>query len=112
MANATTSQWAGIPLSYQKCEATGILHGTHPLDPTSHTLLTNQLYKKIIMGGDYATYTPQTVPCTYLGMQICLDLDWKPQLAHTLQMIKDKGNQIANKAMGCGASTRQCLHLI
>ena len=45
-------------------------------------------------------------------MQICLNLDWKPQLQHTLKMIKEKGDHITNRAMTSGASPRQCLHLI
>ena len=71
----TYSQWAGIPLNFTNCVVTGILHGTYDLDPTSNTLLTTQLYKKISMGGEYATYTPPTTPCTYLEMQICMNLD-------------------------------------
>ena len=106
------SQWAGIPLNYTKCEVTAILHNTYPQDPTNTTLLTTQLHNKIIMGGAFATYTPPTQPCTYLGMQICLNLDWGAQVQHTIQLIKDKGDQIINKARGAGASPRQCLHLV
>ena len=106
------SQWAGIPLNYTKCEVTAILHNTYPQDPTNTTLLTTQLHNKIIMGGAFATYTPPTQPCTYLGMQICLNLDWGAQVQHTIQLIKDKGDQIISKARGAGASPRQCLHLV
>ena len=66
-------------------EVTGILHKTYPFNPTCGTILSTQLHNKISMGGAYATYTPPTTPCTYLGMQICLNLDWKPQLQHTLK---------------------------
>jgi hypothetical protein len=58
----TYSQWAGIPLNYTKCEVTGILHKTYPLNPTCNALLANQLHNKIIMGGAYATYTPPHSP--------------------------------------------------
>lgn len=71
-----------------------------------------QLHKKILMVGAYATCTPPTKRCTYLGMHICLNLDWKSQLQHTLAMTRGKGNYIANIAMGSGASTRQSIHLI
>jgi hypothetical protein len=108
----TYSQWAGIPLNYTKCEVTGILHHTHPQDPTNEAILKAQLHNKITMGNAHAKYTPPTQPCKYLGLHISLNLDWQPQAQITLQMIRDKGGQILKRAIGSGASSRQGLHLI
>ena len=45
-------------------------------------------------------------------MQICLTLDWHPQLLHTLKLIETKSNQIIQNALKKGATPRQCLQLI
>ena len=54
------STWARLPHNHSKCIVTGILHATHPQDPTSTTRLENQLKNKIHIGAAFGQYIPPT----------------------------------------------------
>jgi len=105
------STWSGIPLNATKCVVSGILHKTHPSNPTHTDILKQRLQDKIALGDTYATYQPPDIAYKYLGVHISLTLNWKTQLHATLDIIHTKGLHILNKAKS-RATPEQCIRII
>ena len=106
------STWSGIPLNGGKCMITGILHGSHPKDPTNHKALTKLLHNTILINDTWATYLPPNEPYKYLGVPVSLTLNWRPLMKQALALIHSKGHQILTTAKPKGATPLQCLRLI
>ena len=108
----TFSTWAGLPLNPSKCEITGILHKSRPTEPTCPATLRAHLNNHIKLGDAFAKYVPPTEACTYLGIKICPNMDWRPQVQHMMEKIQKRGEHIRNRAKPAGATPQQCLKLI
>ena len=88
----------------------GILHKSHPSQPTHNNTLKQRL-EKIPLGNSYATYQPPDQAYKYLGVHISLTLNWKTQLHSTIETIHNKGLSILTKAKNRATPT-QCLRII
>ena len=90
--------WAHMPVNTDKTFATGILYRNVINSPYGRkcptTQVAAQLTNQILIQNKYATFLPPTKPFTYLGVEITMTLDWRPQHAKTRKTALDKVNHL------------------
>jgi ribonuclease HI len=107
---AAYSEWAEIPVNQSKCAVTAALHGSSPSDPYNNTKIARRLSGTFALRitGDTIPFIPPGKPYKYLGLQVALNMDWRPQLRVTIEEATRKATLLA----GSMASERQRLRAI
>jgi hypothetical protein len=86
-------KWGGLKLNARKCAVTGILHHdrltrlTQTL-PGMKKLLKNGLDKTLVVDGVDIPYLPPDQPYPYLGVQICMNLNFKHHIETLFSTIQ------------------------
>jgi ribonuclease HI/exonuclease III len=110
----TYSTWSGMPVNNKKCAVTAILHGEASRTPGRSAIdkerLTSLLgySNSLLIGGKPVPALSPTETYKYLGLHVCLVLDWERQLEETIAMVRAQGHKLASSL----ASPRQCLHIM
>ena len=90
--------WAHMPVNTDKTYAPGILYRNIINSPYGNkcptTQIAAQLTNQIMIQNKYASFLPPNKPFTYLGVEMTMTLDWRPQHTKTRKAALDKVNHL------------------
>jgi ribonuclease HI len=96
------ADWADLEVNTGKTSVTGALHSMAASagkygakDPWDDTVLMRQLLGRIQVQGQAVDYQSPKQPFKLLGVQITMNLDWRPQFEDTAKTIREKVQRIA-----------------
>ena len=87
------SDWSGMQLAPQKCEASAILYGSQPRHATDPDTVARET-AALRLGTQPLRLAPPAQATKYLGIWISLDLNWAHHAEHTIQKLQGKADAI------------------
>jgi ribonuclease HI len=100
------AEWANLTVNMDKSTATAALHKQQPYDPYDHKTIERQINTRLQIQGQPVKAQQPKQEFRYLGIYMTMDLNWKPQLAHTLSTLKSRLRNLASSRLTRGHKLR------
>jgi len=84
------ANWANLSVNIDKSSATAALYQQQPYDPYDATTIQRQVVSHIQIQGQPVRFQAPKHAFKYLGIFMTMDLNWRPQYEHTLELLKTK----------------------